>query len=150
MTPAEVHIVKRRISCYRDLLQLADEKDRESFSLAIKYQDIAGVKGINLDPKVGTSGGFQDKTHIYTQIFADQVEAERSASEYRRQAAEIRAFVNAIEDERKIFLIKAYIDGMRYHEIGNELGYTPQGVHKAIAACLETVPSEMASISGLL
>lgn len=150
MKPFEVRIVKRHLACYGDIIKQAADKDKEALLLQDYYEQVAGVKGISLEPKEGTSGGYVDKTSIYNQIFSDQLEADRMAAEYRRKAKVIEMFINAIEDERKEYLRLAFIEGKRYREIGKLYGYTVEGIHKAINRCLESVPSEMAKASGLL
>lgn len=150
MKPFEVRIVKRHLACYGDIIQQAADKDKEALLLQDYYEQVAGVKGISLEPKEGTSGGYVDKASIYNQIFSDQLEADRMAAEYRRRAKAIEMFINAIEDERKELLHLAYVEGKRYWEIGKAKGYTPEAIQKSINRCLETVSADMARISGLL
>lgn len=135
---------------YPDLLAMAAEKDREALSLQAKYKDLATPGCIRYDREPGGSGSGKPKESIYNEIFSDQLEAERKAAQYRFEADRIRGFIDHIDDEDKPIIRAAYIDGMRYWQIGEKLGYTKEGVHKKIMRCLERVPSSLAEASGLL
>ena len=150
MTPYEVRAVKRRLEAYPDLIALAKEKDREALLLQAKYEDLATPGCIRYERESGGSGSGKTKESIFLEIFSDQLEAERKAAQYRFEAEQIRRFIERIEDETKEIMIRAYIDGERYREIGKEIGYTKSGIQMKIVRCLENVPSLLAEASGLL
>lgn len=150
MKKCEVRTVKRRLEAYRDLLEMAAEKDREALLLQEKYESIAGVKAISYEGTRGENTG--DKTCLYTEIFSEQLEADRKAAKYRLDAKRIERFIGQIDDteETKLILERAYIKGERYWDIGEDLGYTKDGVRKKIDRCLEDVPASVAEASELL
>ena len=150
MKRCEVRAVKRRLEMYTDLLEMAAEKDREAILLQGKYESLAGAKGISYGPKVGGSG--REKVSIYNEIFSDQLEADRKAAKYRLEAKRIERFIGQIDDteETKLILERAYIKGERYWDIGEDLGYTKDGIRKKIDRCLEDVPASVAEASELL
>ena len=148
MTPCEARAVKRRLESYQDLLAMAAEKDREALMLQEKYEDLATPGAISYSHEPGGSG--RPKESAYLEIFSDQLEAERKAAQYRLQAAQIERFIESVEDEASPVLVKAYIEGKRYWEIGQEIGYTASGVRMRIIRCLEKIPPSLAVASGLL
>ena len=148
MNAYEVRSVKRRLESYSDLLAMAREKDREALMLQAKYEDLATPGAISYSHEPGGSG--RPKESAYLEIFSDQLEAERKAAQYRLQAAQIRRFIESVEDEASPVLVKAYIEGKRYWEIGQEIGYTASGVRMRIIRCLEKIPPSLAVASGLL
>lgn len=148
MNAYEVRSVKRRLESYSDLLAMAREKDREALMLQAKYEDLATPGAISYSHEPGGSG--RPKESAYLEIFSDQLEAERKAAQYRLQAAQIRKFIERIEDESKEILKLAYLDGKRYWEIGRDIGYSKDTIHKKIGRCLEQIPSSIAEASGLL
>lgn len=150
MNAYEVRAVKRRLESYQDLLAMAAEKDREALLKQAEYEDLATPGAIRYDREPGGSGSGKLKESIYLEIFSDQLEAERKAAQYRMEAEQIRKFIERIEDESKEILKMAYLDGMRYWEIGKEIGYTKSGIQMKIIRCLENVPSSLAEASGLL
>lgn len=127
---------------------MAREKDREALMLQAKYEDLATPGAISYSHEPGGSG--RPKESAYLEIFSDQLEAERKAAQYRLQAAQIRKFIERIEDESKEILKLAYLDGKRYWEIGRDIGYSKDTIHKKIGRCLEQIPSSIAEASGLL
>lgn len=148
MKACEVREVKRRLESYRDLLIMANEKDREALMLQEKYESMATPGAISYSHEPGGSG--RPKESAYLEIFSDQLEAERKAAQYRLQAAQIERFIESVEDEASPVLVKAYIEGKRYWEIGQEIGYTASGVRMRIIRCLEKIPPSLAVASGLL
>lgn len=148
MRACEVREVKRRLESYQDLLAMAAEKDREALMLQEKYEDLATPGAISYSHEPGGSG--RPKESAYLEIFSDQLEAERKAAQYRLQAAQIERFIESVEDEASPVLVKAYIEGKRYWEIGQEIGYTASGVRMRIIRCLEKIPPSLAVASGLL
>lgn len=150
MTPCEVRSVKRRLESYQDLLAMAAEKDREALMLQAEYEDLATPGAIRYDREPSGSGSGKPKESIYLEIFSDQLEAERKAAQYRLEADQIRRFIDRIDDEAKDILKMAYLDGKRYWEIGRDIGYSKDTIHKKIGRCLEQIPSSIAEASGLL
>lgn len=150
MTSYEVRAVKRRLESYRDLLAMAAEKDREALELQVKYEELATPGCIRYDREPGGSGTGRAKESIYNEIFSDQRDAERKAAQYRFEAEQIRKFIERIEDESKEILKLAYLDGKRYWEIGRDIGYSKDTIHKKIGRCLEQIPSSIAEASCLL
>lgn len=150
MNAYEVRSVKRRLESYSDLLAMAKEKDREALMLQEKYETMAGSCAIRYDREPGGSGSGKSKESIYNEIFSDQLDAERKAAQYRFEAEQIKKFIERIDDEAKPIIQAAYIDGMRYWQIGEKLGYSKEGVHKKIMRCLERVPASLAEASGIL
>lgn len=148
MNSYEVRAVKRRLESYQDLLAMAAEKDREVLVLQAKYENLATPGAIRYDREPGGSG--KDKDSIYIEIFSEQMEAEKKAAQYRLQAAQIERFIESVEDEASPVLVKAYIEGKRYWEIGQEIGYTKAGVHRIIQRFLEQTPARIAETNGLL
>lgn len=148
MKRCEVRAVKRRLEMHNDLLEMAAEKDREALLLQDKYESIAGAKAISYGPEKG--GSSREKTTIYNEIFADQLEADKRAAKYRLEAKRIERFINQIDHEDKFILERAYIKGERYLDIGKDLGYSKEGVRKKIDRCLEDVPASLAEASELL
>lgn len=148
MKKCEVRAVKHRLEMYKDLLEMALEKDREASRLQAEYEDLAGAQAISYGPKEGGSG--KEKTTIYHEIFSLQQEAIEKAMQYRYQAHQIRCFIEQIEDEDKEILKMAYIDGMRYWQIGEKLGYSTEAIFKKIMRGLEKIPYETAEACGLL
>lgn len=148
MNAYEVRAVKRRLESYQDLLAMAAEKDREALMLQEKYEDLATPGAISYSHEPGGSG--RPKESVYLEIFSDQLEAERKAAQYRLQAAQIERFIESVEDEASPVLVKAYIEGKRYWEIGQEIGYTKAGVHRIIQRFLEQTPARIAETNGLL
>lgn len=148
MNSYEVRAVKRRLESYQDLLAMAAEKDREVLVLQAKYENLATPAAIRYDHESGGSG--KDKDSIYIEIFSEQMEAEKKAAQYRLQAAQIERFIESVEDEASPVLVKAYIEGKRYWEIGQEIGYTKAGVHRIIQRFLEQTPARIAETNGLL
>lgn len=146
----EVRAVKRRLELYNDLLEMAAEKDREAILLQEKYENLAGAKAISYAPQNGGSG--REKTSIYHEIFAEQLEADRKAAKYRLEAKRIERFIGQIGDtqETKLILERAYLKGDRYWDIGEDLGYTKDGIRKKIDRCLEDVPASVAEASQLI
>ncbi|UNT92627.1 hypothetical protein [Allobaculum sp. Allo2] len=127
---------------------MAREKDREALMLQAKYEDLATPGAIGYSHEPGGSG--RPKESAYLEIFSDQLEAERKAAQYRLQAAQIERFIGMIESESQPILQAAYIEGKRYWEIGQEIGYTASGVRMRIIRCLEKIPPSLAVASGLL
>lgn len=150
MTRSEQRIVRRKLELYQDYLRLADEKDKEALLLHESYCAVGGAQTIRMEPKIGTSGHKVSPESRMLEILTDQIEADRLAKEYREQADRIKTFIDAIDDERKIFLVDAYLRGIRYREIAKERGYAISGVGAVIERCLLAVPSELARASGLL
>lgn len=150
MNAYEVRSVKRRLESYQDLLAMAAEKDREALMLQEKYEDLATPGAISYSHEPGGSGSGKSKESIYLEIFSDQLEAERKAAQYRMEAEQIRRFIERIEDETKEVLKLAYLDGKRYWEIGRDIGYSKDTIHKKIGRCLEQIPSSIAEASGLI
>lgn len=148
MNSYEVRAVKRQLESYQDLLAMAAEKDREVLVLQAKYENLATPTAIRYDHESGGSG--KDKDSIYVEIFSEQMEAEKKAAQYRLQAAQIERFIESVEDEASPVLVKAYIEGKRYWEIGQEIGYTKAGVHRIIQRFLEQTPARIAETNGLL
>ena len=148
MNAYEARSVKRRLESYSDLLAMAREKDREALMLQAKYEDLATPGAISYSHEPGGSG--KAKESVYLEIFSDQLEAERKAAQYRMEAERIRKFIERIEDESKEILKLAYLDGKRYWEIGMDIGYSKDTIHKKIGRCLEQIPSSIAEASGLL
>ena len=148
MNAYEVRSVKRRLESYSDLLAMAREKDREAVMLQEKYESMATPGAISYSHEPGGSG--KDKDSIYIEIFSEQMEAEKKAAQYRLQAAQIERFIESVEDEASPVLVKAYIEGKRYWEIGQEIGYTKAGVHRIIQRFLEQTPARIAETNGLL
>ena len=148
MKRCEVRAVKRRLEMYNDLLEMAAEKDREAILLQEKYENLAGAKAISYAPQNGGSG--REKTSIYHEIFAEQLEADRKAAKYRLEAKRIERFIGQIDHEDKLILERAYIKGERYLDIGNDLGYSKCGILRKIDRCLEDVPASLAEASELL
>ena len=140
--------VKRRLESYQDLLAMAAEKDREALMLQEKYEDLATPGAISYSHEPGGSG--RPKESAYLEIFSDQLEAERKAAQYRLEADQIRRFIDHIDDEAKDILVRAYINGERYWQIGESLGYSKTGIRHKIDRCLERVPSPLAEASGFL
>ena len=97
---------------YNDLLEMAAEKDREAILLQEKYENLAGAKAISYAPQNGGSG--REKTSIYHEIFAEQLEADKKAAKYRLEAKRIERFIGQIDHEDKLILERAYIKGERY------------------------------------
>lgn len=129
---------------------MAEEKDREALLLQAKYEDLATPGCIRYERESGGSGSGKTKESIFLEIFSVQLEAERKAAQYRFEAEQIRRFIERIEDETKEIMIRVYIDGERYWEIGKEIGYTKSGILRKIERCLSQVPVSMAEASGLL
>lgn len=127
---------------------MAAEKDREALMLQEKYEDLATPGCIRYEREPGGSG--KDKDSIYIEILSEQMEAERKAAQYRFEAERIRRFIESVEDEASPVLVKAYIEGKRYWEIGQEIGYTKAGVHRIIQRFLEQTPARIAETNGLL
>ena len=148
MTSYEVRAVKRRLESYRDLLIMANEKDREALMLQEKYESMATPGAISYSHEPSGSG--KAKESVYLEIFSDQLEAERKAAQYRLQAAQIERFIGMIESESQPILQAAYIEGKRYWEIGKDSGYSKTGVQTIISRCLEKVPATVAEVAGLL
>ena len=148
MTSYEVRAVKRRLESYRDLLIMANEKDREALMLQEKYESMATPGAISYSHEPSGSG--KAKESVYLEIFSDQLEAERKAAQYRLQAAQIERFIGMIESESQPILQAAYIEGKRYREIGKDSGYSKTGVQTIISRCLEKVPATAAEVAGLL
>lgn len=149
MTPCEVRAVKRRLEMYQDLLAMAKEKDREALMLQAKYEQMAGAKAIRYDREPGGGSG-REKSSIYNEIFSDQLAAEQKAARYRFEADQIRRFIERIDDEAKSIIKAAYIDGRRYWQIGEDLGYTKSAIRMKIDRCLGRVSVQAAEASGLL
>ena len=150
MNAYEVRSVKRRLESYQDLLAMAAEKDREALLKQAEYEDLATPGCIRYDRDPGGSGTGKPKEPVYLEIFSDQLEAERKAAQYRMEAEQIRKFIERIEDESKEILKLAYLDGKRYWEIGRDIGYSKDTIHKKIGRCLEQIPSSIAEAGGLL
>ena len=148
MKACEVREVKRRLESYRDLLIMANEKDREALMLQAKYEELATPGAISYSHEPSGSG--RPKESAYLEIFSDQLEAERKAAQYRLQAAQIERFIDRIDDEAKDILVRAYINGERYWKIGESLNYTKDGIRRKIDRCLEAVPVSLAEANGLL
>lgn len=150
MNAYEVRSVKRRLESYQDLLAMAAEKDREALLKQAEYEDLATPGAIRYDREPCGSGSGKSKESIYLEIFSGQLEAERKAAQYRMEAEQIRKFIERIEDESKEILKLAYLDGKRYWEIGRDIGYSKDTIHKKIGRCLEQIPSSIAEAGGLL
>ncbi len=140
--------VKRRLESYRDLLIMANEKDREALMLQEKYESMATPGAISYSHEPSGSG--KAKESVYLEIFSDQLEAERKAAQYRFEAEQIKKFIDQIEDEAKEIMIRAYINGERYWKIGESLNYSKDGIRSKIDRCLSRVPSSLAEASGLI
>lgn len=150
MNVQEARTVKHRISVYRDLEDLALQKDREALELHERYVTMAGASAIRYDREPGGSGSGRSKESAYLDLFDAQREADDQAHEYRRQMRDIAAFVKAIDHPDRTIIESAYIFGKRYKEIAEEMGFEISTIHKKIARCLESVPAELARASGLL
>lgn len=150
MKQCEVRAVKKKLEMYQDLLAMAAEKDREALMLQAKYEDLATPGCIRYDREPGGSGSGRPRESVYNEIFSDQIEAERKARQYRVEAEKIRRFIDRIDDEAKPILKAAYLEGKRYREIGEEIGYSKTGVNSKIIRCLERVPASLAEASGML
>lgn len=148
MRACEVREVKRRLESYRDLLIMANEKDREALMLQEKYESMATPGAISYSHEPSGSG--KAKESVYLEIFSDQLEAERKAAQYRFEAEQIKKFIDQIEDEAKEIMIRAYINGERYWKIGESLNYSKDGIRSKIDRCLSRVPSSLAEASGLI
>lgn len=149
MKRCEVRAVKRRLGMYPDLLEMAAEKDREAILLQEKYESLAGAKAISYGPKAGGSG--REKTSIYNEIFSDQLEADEKAAKYRLEAKQIERFISRVEaDDNRLILERAYIKGERYWDIGQDMGYSKEGIRMKIDRCLESIPSSAAEACKLL
>lgn len=149
MKRCEVRAVKKKLEMYQDLLAMAKEKDREALMLQAKYEQMAGAKAIRYDREPGGGSG-REKSSIYNEIFSDQLAAEQKAARYRFEADQIRRFIERIDDEAKPILKAAYLEGKRYWEIGEEIGYTKAGIHRIIQRFLEQTPAKIAEANGLL
>lgn len=148
MKACEARVVRHHLEMCRDFLEVAREKEQEALLLQREYEDLAGVKAISYEPKCFTGGA--DKTTRYHEIFDAQAEAELKALEYRKKAEYVRQFIEQIDDEDKSILVTAFIDGKRFWEIGEELGYSSSGVRMKIWRCLEKIPASKAAEFGLL
>lgn len=148
MKQCEVKIVRSFLGCYRRYKELAALKDEEAIKLGQYYETEAGAKAIRYDREPGGSGAKQESGLIA--ILSDQMDADRKAAEYREKARRVEVFVGSIDDPRKIYLERAYLNGESFRSIASDEHVDFGSISHAIDRVLKAVPSSLAESIGLL
>lgn len=150
MTKVECALVRKKLETYQWHIRRAEQEEARIRDLEDKYRSMATPACIPVTPREGSSGHSNSRESVYLEIFDEQREAQRKATESRAEAKRIENFIRSIGSDRRELLELAYLQGKRYWEIGKDKGYSIEGVRKAIIRCLEATPATVAVASGLL
>lgn len=143
MTPREAQVVKRRLMLVKDLMELADEKDKEATEMSDLYYRLATPSAVPLETKPPTESP-SDMSSRYNAIFSDQLDLERQAKAYRKEAQGALNFIECQDGEPKALLTEAFVKGLRYKDMAETRQISPDTVRMRINRAILDIPSETA------
>lgn len=149
MTPREAQVVKRRLMLVKDLMDLADEKDKEATEMSDLYYRLATPSAVPLETKPPTESP-SDMSSRYNAIFSDQLDLERQAKTYRKEAQGALDFINAQDRWCRDLLSDAFVRGLRYKDMAESRQVGVTTISMQISRAIEDIPAEAAQAFRLL
>lgn len=149
MTPREARVVKSRLMLVKDLIDLADEKDREAAGLSEMYYRMATPTAVPLESKPPTESPV-DMSSRYNEIFSDQLDLERQAKAYRAEAQGALDFIDSQDRWCRDLLSDAFVRGLRYKDMAESRQVGVTTISMQISRAIEDIPAEAAQAFRLL